>query len=128
MVACFSDVYVFEKITIQLVQHFGQTWFVDPGENVNIVMGRVIGRIFGVKQDANDGTVKTTDLDPTYHYRLCEISESEIPLVHAITVQDGPPSSPKSVGSSSTWITNRLRGDQTPSRNQSGLRTVLLHQ
>ena len=120
MDACFSDVYVFEKRTIQYIQHFGHTWFVDPPENANIVMGRVIGRILGVKQDANDGTVKTTDLGPNYHYRLCEPQESEIPLVHAITVQDGPPSSPKSVGSSSTWIINRLRGDQTPSRKSIG--------
>ena len=133
MVACFSDVYVFEKITIQFIQHFGQTWFVDPPENVNIVMGRVIGKIFGVKQDVNDGTVKTTGLDPNYHYRRCEVLESEIPLVYAVEVQYDSPTSPDrksvqsitgwnplSVGTSSTWLINRLRGSRTPSRQSIG--------
>ena len=119
MDACFSDVYVFEKISICYIQHFGQTWFVDPSQNVNIVMGRVIGKIHGAKQDAYDGKVKTTGLDPTIHNRRCEVLESEIPLVYAVEIKDDPPS-PKSIGSSSTWIINRLRGSRTPSRKSIG--------
>ena len=120
MDACFSDVYVFEKISICYIQHFGQTWFADPFQNENIVMGRVIGKIHGVKQDAYDGKVKTTGLDPTIHNRRCEVLESEIPLVYAVEIKDDPPS-PKSIGSDhSTWIINRLRGSRTPSRKSIG--------
>ena len=120
MDACFSAVYVFEKRTIQYIQHFGHTWFVDPPKNANIIMGRVIGRILGAKQDASDGTAKTTDLDPNYHYRRCELQESESPWDHINMVQDDSPTSPKSVGTSSTWLVNRLRGSGTPSRQSIG--------
>ena len=90
MDACFQDVYVFEKIPIPYLQHFGATWFVDPSECINPVMGRVIGKIHGVKLDANDGMVKTTSFDPYFHNRLILQYENDIPLVYAKEVVDEP--------------------------------------
>ena len=90
MDGCFQDVYVFEKIPIPYLQHFGATWFVDPSECINPVMGRVIGKIHGVKLDANDGMVKTTSFDPYFHNRLILQYENDIPLVYAKEVVDEP--------------------------------------
>ena len=90
MDACFQDVYVFEKIPIPYIQHFGHTWFVDFSENMNPVMGRVIGKIHGVKLDGKDGMVKTTSFDLSSHNRLVEQNEFDIPLVYAKEVVDEP--------------------------------------
>ena len=91
MDAYFQDVYVFEKIPIPYLQHFGDTWFVDFSESMNPIMGRVIGKIHGVKLDGNDGMVKTTSFDPSFHNRLIERYETDIPLVYAREVMDEPP-------------------------------------
>ena len=97
MDACFSDVYLFEKFSIEFIQHFGRTWFIENSEAVNPVMGRVVGKIHGLSMNLDSGEVRTTDLDPNYHSRLIEVLESEIPLVYAVEVKDEPPinSSPR---------------------------------
>ena len=83
-----SGVYIFERIPIEFVQSYECVWYVEPPKNVNIIMGRVFGKIMGVAKCSVNG-LKTTGFNHNIHCKFAtshnnneEIKVIGRPVIH----------------------------------------------